>query len=76
MGLTFCYGIVDMLKESWQGNFSEKSFLMLGKQTIFDLSKFDIFAAAKKLDVKLDYKLLRSKNFDGGGWTATPFSAP
>ena len=67
MGLNYCWGIVDFFKESWHGNFSEKSFLMLGKQTIIDLTKFDLFSTAKKLGVKLDYKLLKASTIDGGG---------
>lgn len=67
MGLTYCYGIVDFFKESWRGNFSEKSFLMLGKQTVQGPTKYEIFSIANKLGVKLDYKLLKASTIDGGG---------
>ncbi|MBR5914272.1 MAG: class I SAM-dependent methyltransferase [Selenomonadaceae bacterium] len=67
MGLTYSYGIIDFFKESWQGNFSEKSLLMLGKLTVFNVTKYDLFATAKKLGVQLDYKLLKASAIDGGG---------
>lgn len=61
MGLNYNYGIVDFFKESWQGNFNEKSFLMLGKQSIMDgLTKYDIFSVAKKLGAEFNYKLLKA----------------
>ncbi len=67
MGIHFNYGIVDFFKESWHGNFSEKSFLMLGKQTVQGPTKYEIFAVANKLGVQLDYKFLKASTVDGGG---------
>ena len=65
--MSYAEGIVDFFKESWHGNFNEKSFLMLGKQTImYNLTKYDIFSTAKKLGVNLDYKLLKASTPAGG----------
>ena len=69
MGLTACYGTVDFMKEALHADFSEKTFLMLGKQKVYDATKADIFVMAKKLGVKLNYKKLRNTPPHLGGMT-------
>ena len=52
MGLSITSGITDLLCEAAQTDFSGKSLLMLGKQTIW-INKVELYVIAKRLGTKM-----------------------
>ena len=68
MGLSITSGITDLLCEAAQTDFSGKSLLMLGKQTIW-INKVELYVIAKRLGTKINYRKLiaNTTTMQGGG---------
>ncbi len=68
MGLTVTAGVADLLCEAAQADFSGKSLLMLGKQSIWN-TRAEIYVMAKRLGAKLNYRKLNTNitTMQGGG---------